>query len=66
MTRMFMRLCYLCYVDGETKGATHKYYAEGADDWYDVCDSHTEVVREAGNETEEIPVGERILEEWEI
>lgn len=64
--RIFQIVCFICNQDGEPKPATHRYFAKGANDWYDVCDKHAKEVDGQGFEVEEISEGDRILEEWEI
>lgn len=61
--KIYMIICYLCYeFEGDIKPASHKYYAKGAEEWYDICDNHTGLLRKDGFKIEMIPQKERIFQ----
>lgn len=46
MVIVFMRICYLCELEGELEPATHSYKAHS--DTYDICESCAIKVRNDG------------------
>ena len=52
--KVLLRLCYLCWDDGEEIPATYSYYAKAAQDWFDICDEHKKETEKLGFEIIEI------------
>jgi len=60
MTKLYIRVCYLCNNKGELKEATHTYRPQ--DEEFDVCEECAELCREQGFEVWEL-IGETEIEQ---
>lgn len=53
MVKVYIRVCFLCRIDGKLKEATHTYRTPN-DDEYDVCERHAKLCKTQGLEVSEL------------
>jgi hypothetical protein len=61
MTQVRLRLCYLCWNDGESVAATHRY--DTVVDSFDVCEKHRKIVKAEGYFVEKLTKNPEEIEE---
>jgi len=59
--KILKHLCYLCYENsGDEVDATRQYFAETAQEWYEICDSCFELIKKQGLKTKRITTVEEV------
>lgn len=59
--RIYKRLCYLCYIEGNEVPAVASYFPKGKE--FDICLFHSELCKNDGHEVVMFEEGDEIIEE---